>query len=60
MIQAETLGTAVQANYMSAGSPYYFFLCVSAGERGPPGLMVGILLKFLFVVNLASTAFCSN
>ena len=38
----------------------FFFVCVSAGERGPPGLMVGILLKFLFVVNLASTAFCSN
>ena len=28
--------------------PIIFFVCVSAGERGPPGLMVGILLKFLF------------
>ena len=30
--------------------PIIFFVCVSAGERGPPGLMVGILLKFLFFI----------
>ena len=36
MIQAQTLGTAVQANYMSAGSPYYFFcVCVCRRERTP-------------------------
>lgn len=52
MIQAKTLGTAVQANYMSAGSPYYFFcVCVCRRERTPRthGRNLAQIFVFFFV-----------